>query len=167
MPISKGPDNKARISSVHQNVHDGITFVTSYEFTSASTVDILISVGANKSLHIGGNINVSAASSIAVYEGTTVSDNGTALDVYNKNRNGSDSQDPSLFHTPTITLVGTKLYGAYIPGGKGGNALGGSDGGSPRDGSELILAKSTLYLIRVTGTSIDGSVNLEFYESDF
>ena len=161
------------IQEEHRLIHDGMYFSTNYGFTSlanGANLDILIAVPANSFPHLrawaysleDGPCN------FTLYEGTTTSDDGTALTSTNNNRNSTNAPNAVWTHTPTISGVGTAiLENHYVPD-PGGGFLSGSPGTNFSDVSEeWILKPSTKYLLRLTnnsGGAIDGSVYIVHYE---
>ncbi len=110
--------------------------------------------------HLVAHVSVSAASSLSVISGPTVSGAGTSVTAYNADRNSSTAATAVVTHTPTTsggTTIATYQLGANVD-----NAF-----GSLNDtGMRLILAQNTYYEFKVT-TQADGtkvSINLEWYE---
>jgi hypothetical protein len=134
---------------VHQRIHLGQVFTFSHVFSSVAddaNADILIKVPAGIECHAicdvvgGGNFE------ILIYEGTTVSGDGTAVTVHNRNRSSAAMPDTDTFYTPTISATGTLLYSGFNPGGTKSSAV----GGDFRFDNEIIFKASTNYLIRMT-----------------
>jgi hypothetical protein len=89
-----------------------------------------------------------------LYEGTTVSANGTAAQPFNALRSSANTTESNHYHTPTVTGVGTQLLPThFIPGG-GVFGAGGAAGGPVRAGTEIDLKTSTNYLLRVTNITV-------------
>ena len=115
---------------------------------------------------------------IRMYEGPTVSADGTAVNVRNHNRaSGSDTSGATMTHTPTITDVGTELDVRYIPpapsgggGGPGGRASGRMVEGQDVEWVLGSAATETRYLWRLTnnsGGAIDFSYHFNGYEAGY
>lgn len=158
------------ISSVHEKVHDGQFFYTNHVFTgvtSSSSVDYLIKTDSNEYLHSAFEVDVGADCRTFIYEGTTVSNDGTALTAFNSNRSSSNTLSSTFFHTPTVTGVGTLIKQSYIPGTTGRRITGGGTGDSiAREGGEVILKPNETYLVRITNVSSDTIIiatNHSFY----
>jgi len=97
------------------------------------------------------------------YEGTTVSDNGTAVTACNNNRNSATTAELLIYDTPTITGDGTLLEPILIPGTKQSGALG-SEGSNEWD-----LKQDEKYMIRITNNTTGGgssnfTINIFWYE---
>ena len=162
---------KVAIAEEHWVVHEGLAFTANHKFTSvanSSSVDLLLINPAGNYPHIHvydiacgrGDVDV------LVYEDPTASANGTEITPGNPNRNSSNTPTLTMFHTPTITDVGTLLSQVWLPptatgvGQQAGIFL------SPA-GTEWILAPSKSYLIRVTnnsGATISIWERIMFYE---
>ena len=124
---------------------------------------MLLIVGASPG-HLIYIVNSGADAELQFYEGTTVSDNGTELAENNMNRLSVTVSTFSVFHSPTVSGVGTLLSNLFIPGGTGGNSLGSQFG----QGREWILDRNTNYLIRGInrgGNAQPMSVLAQWYES--
>ncbi len=157
------------IDQAHVKTHEGEMYVTGNIFSLASGAngDIIFTTGATKFIHIAAKFSSNAQGRFFMYEGPTFS-GGTAIVPINTNRISTNTAQPTLVHTPTVTAVGTLLHDDVVPGGSGGNAQGGSGGGYAR-GIEFNLKASTSYLFRFTndgnGTE-NTSTSIGFYEDD-
>lgn len=159
------------IQTEHAHLHNGEMYEASILLSEAGAIadnanaDMLIQLTTPAHTIIGAACGGDAE--VFVYENPTFSAAGTALTAYNKNRISSNTSSAVVTHTPTITVVGTKLFERFMPGGKAAVAQGISDGSY---GHERILKGGNDYLIRVTnraGTAQAISINLEFYELNF
>lgn len=145
------------LDSVHANVHAGMFYFGGHynnAVAAGANLDILIVTGANYELHFVPVVVSGGDAEFRLYEGVTVSANGTAIPPYNAKRSSSNTTDSNHYHTPTVTAVGTQLIPTnFIPGGSGVFGSGGSGGGPVRSGTEIDLKVSTNYLLRVTNIS--------------
>lgn len=158
------------IDVTHSKVHVGHLFHVSYKTPDASPIAdntslvVLLATGA-RYCHIvfGGSLGGEAEA--ALYEGATVSNNGTVLSIHNMNRaTGVMTPSATAYHTPTVSAYGIRLYNAMLPGGTGAQTR---VGGSLRSGSEWILKANTSYLAIMTnrsGTAQQASIAAEWYE---
>ena len=151
--------------------HAGKFFFTNFynaAIAAAGTIDVLVVTGATTTPHLAVMVDIGAASTLSIYEAVTASNNGTALSVYNANRQSTKVTTAAAYHTPTITGTGTTLMlNHYIAGGTTGNATGGSSSDFARV-TEFVLKASTKYLFRVTNIAAGataGSVQLGWYEN--
>jgi len=134
------------IDYAHHEIHSGSHFyIKNYmDLTNAQVFDFLaVTPDTLKWAHMLVEFNFEAEAHIQVYEGTTTSNDGTTVTPVNRNRNSSTTPTVSIYHTPTVTDVGTLIAG-YKTGS--GNKVGGEIRGS----NELILKQNTKYLIRLT-----------------
>lgn len=161
------------IDTVHERIHRGQSFLGGHLWPVASAIadnanaDLLIVTGSTP-IHMISHISAGGQSEVYYYEGVTVSANGTAADLINKNRLSSVSSGCAIYYGPTVTGTGTQLPSTLLAAGVGNN-LGGQAPAGGFDGSfdsEIILKASTKYLIRVTnraGAAIPIAVNVSFY----
>lgn len=153
------------ILTEHARIHEGKAFMAGIlddAVADAASLEILIQ--AVNAMHVIFNVSASGDCEVHRFEGTTFSATGGALTAFNKNRFSAIESGGTITSAPTLTADGTELPPGFIPGGSGGNSLGGQDGGYER---EIILASSTDYLFRMTNISglaaiINGSI--EWYE---
>jgi hypothetical protein len=137
------------ISYEHSRIHSNRAWTAFREINSlasAGTSTVLIKV-ADENPHLR-YISVDAALStkIKLFEGTTVSENGTAIPAYRSNRRAGDSDNGiKLFHTPTISNNGTQIDSWFIAGSVTSGA-----GTVNFDQEEYILKSNTNYLIQIT-----------------
>jgi hypothetical protein len=154
----------------HENEVGNMYQVGHYDAAVANTasLEILIRTGSTLSLHSVFATNVGGDSVAYLFEAPTVTVVGTTITPINNNRNSANTAEGLFYHTPTTTADGTPLNnGTFIPGGSGGNAVGGSAGSSIRDGGEIILKPNTDYLVRITnisGAAKNISLTHLFYE---
>ena len=154
------------IETEHARVHEGKAFIAGGLFLAVANngvVEILLQGGGN-SAHAVMQVAAGGNCEIHTFEDTTFSVAGGAITNFNKNRYSSVASLWTLTDTPTITADGTELPEAFLAGGSGGNANGGTSGGFAR---EIILNGGKNYLVRiknVAGIAITISANLEWYE---
>ena len=138
----------------HEKVHLGQMFTFDHYGTVASggTLNWLITCGTVLNLHVDIGVDVSGAARIYLYENPSGSA-GTALTLYNMNRDSTISCAATIAHTPTINDIGgtvALINGRYIPAGAG---VANRVGGGVRDGLEFILDAGKKYLYRVENIS--------------
>ena len=158
----------------HHEIHCG----DSYEFShiadlgNGGVLDVLIIVPNEgvtgepglqqdvKQYHFKGRVVSEFEANVQFYEDTEVSDNGTGINVYNRNRNASDYTDfLGVYHTPTVTSAGTLLETNRI-----GSAR--SSGGQATRADEWILKDNTIYLLRITNNVTTDNyidVHIDYY----
>lgn len=160
------------IDYVHEQVHVGRTFQSSYKSPEGADVadnvaiNLQITTGALRECHFVFEVNAGGDTELEFYEGVT-SSVGTAVYAHNMNRlEGTMTPECAVVHTPTVTNTGQRLHNSVLPGGTGVGS-GATPGGTARAGSEWILKKSTKYLIRATNRSAAAqpmSATLQWYE---
>ena len=157
------------ITYPHHEVHSGSTFYASYlsphgsEIANDASLDILIQNSATKGSHLFWQVGAGGNAELLFYEDTTTTNLGTALAESNMNRASVKVAGTVVTHTPTVSAAGTLLANYFLPGGSGPK----SGGGGVRQGTEWILEKSKVYLLRVTnrsGSAQMQSVVVEWYE---
>lgn len=155
------------VSHYEADVHLSRRFKSSYlqphgsELANDVAHDFLIRVGA-LSAHATVRVSVGGNCDSLLYEATTVSNNGNALDTISKNREALGTAQTITYEGPTVTGAGTLLFSWFVPGGTRGTAGGGEWGET-----EWILAPSTNYLVRITnrsGNAIQLSVSVGWSE---
>ena len=154
------------ISIPHNRVHVGDMYSASHLFidvASTANADILVKVGSNKDLHFIFSISAGAEAYVYLYEDPTITDDGTAVNIYNMNRGSSNTSDANVYFTPTIGAVGTQLCVGSLPAAFKKNDM----GGTIRQDTEWNLEEDTNYLIRVINNGAGAepiAIQLEWYE---
>lgn len=150
------------IDYAHHEIHAG----NSFSYCENNTLGVsgvrnilFVTPDTTKWCHFLWNARATAETSVALYETTTTSNNGTGVTAYNHNRNSATNTGATLTHTPTITGDGTLLCVQHFGVGQRG-------GGETRAVHEWVLKQNTKYLIRVTSEAADNDVTLmlDWYE---
>ena len=150
-PISDIP---VYIDLEQHQIHEGETYqYTQFtgSVTANNTLDFLMIVPTTavtiRCPHLVVEFVTDAQVSVFLYEAPTTTANGTALTVYNRNRNSANTPLATVYSGPTVTAVGTLLDVELAGSGQ-------KVGGESRGGLEWILKSNTKYLIRrVIGTN--------------
>lgn len=150
------------VDYAHHETHEGDHYFYCENVTlgSGAIRNILINVAnSNKWPHMVWTIRSSGEANMVLYEETTTSSDGTAVNERNHNRNSIKTSITQVFHTPTITADGTQICTEHF--GSGQNA-----GGASRGETEIILKQNTKYLLRVTSEAAanDITTRLNWYE---
>ena len=157
------------IDENHRLIHDGMFFEVQQSdaaLVNGGIVNILLDVPAGSFPHFQ-DLEISTDEgpiAFDLYEGTTVSANGVALGVANKNRNSSRTAELDLYFNPTITDDGTLLKSSQVPVASVAELF------SQKRSGEWVLAPSTLYLVRITnnsGQTASINITINFYELDY
>jgi len=131
-------------------IHEGVVFFTHdcTDLGNGESRDMLIITPVNVlSAHFRYNISSEAETSFYLYEDATTSANGTALNIWNRNRNSATTTELLFYHTPTITDDGILLQCNKVGSGK-------QVGGDFLDMDEIILKNNTKYIVRVTNDTV-------------
>lgn len=173
-----GPVNVARINgSFGLSVIDigfsqleaGDLFQVSEKFpglADTGNADILIKVLSDVNVVCTFGIVGQSRSELFLYEGVTVSADGTALTPRSRNRQRATdvSAAASFFDGPTVTDLGTELMATRAPGGERQRAVGGESDGL----AQWALKRGENYLFRLTndsGGAADYSISVGFFET--
>jgi len=158
------------ITEPHRMVHDGFMYNASGKaiaVANAANLDLFIRLPAGEIRHVTlvEFAPDDAPLDVFLYEGTTVSADGTAVNIRNHNRiSGGDPAVDLMYVGPTVTAPGTLLHQQYIPSP---GAVGGQAAGQivENEDQEWILGHPTLektYLWRVTNNS-GGAINIGYH----
>jgi hypothetical protein len=151
--------------ALHAHTHDGSSYFYTHIFTGVANDaagEILLQTTSSHAPHMRVIAVAGGAAELELFEGTTFSAAGTSGTPRNRNRFKADSAFLTATHTPTVTDAGTSIFIEEIPGGKGGNSLGGSG-----TLDEVVFKTSENYLLRTTnrsGVAQDLSFVLFWYE---
>jgi hypothetical protein len=179
--VRTGRDNQAKIDSIlhglpmidalHSKTHEGIAYEISADFpnvAAGASALVLIRTGNRHAAHLRPTFFSEGAAHMYLFEGTTVSADGTSKAVINKNRAWGGPANLTAFTGPTVTGDGTKLteFPVYSATGPGQTSSGGSAGTF----EEWVLKNDTNYLVRITNNhpsdAKDLFLNLTFYEQE-
>ena len=161
------------IDALHRHTHDGFVHHLSGKVTGMIDTDV-----DNFLLVPGGaphfqRFRIAASRGdidIQVYEGTTVSANGSEVGSNNTNRFSSNVAATKLYSGPTITDDGTLIHTTWMPPTATGTGQSASGLVGETNGEEWILSPANNYLIRITnnsGATIAYSYEMLWYELDY
>lgn len=156
------------VTEAHYAINNGIGFMVGDIFEGIANDGEavgLIQVGDNE-IHAFLNVASQGDFYVRMYEAPTVTAVGTALTIFNKNRESVIVSGVTVTHTPTVSANGTELPPAFIHGGTGGNAQGGQ---GDNFSSEIVLARNKNYLFKLINKSGGAATmmgRLEWYEPD-
>lgn len=160
-----GSDRPAPVLDVnHLRLHEGRAYYT-YKVVDSLAVnghlDIALAFPAGILPHAVFNYQCGGDSRFYVYENPTTS-GGTAQTIHRRNRNLNTTSTGVAVYNPTVTSLGTEIFGEIITSGQGGTGAGG--GGYTY---EYVLAPLTTYLFRLTNTNSQAHIAellIEWYE---
>lgn len=144
-------------SQLHQGTMFTVTNVTAVGGSGNESWQILTPSGTLM-LHMEFNIESEAEAEFELYEGSSVSANGTAITPINRNRLSIVSPETKLWATPTIKTLGTLIDVHHWGSGKG-------VGGGETSMNEWLLKPSTIYIVRLTNLTV--SSNIISFEADW
>ena len=117
---------------IHDRVHQGTVFTANHINLAAINnefIDMLVRVPANWSAHLRWQGSVSGDALGTMFNGPTVTDDGTPITPINFNGFSTLTPKVLIFHTPTVADPGAPvLENIYIPGGAHGQSHGGQGG---------------------------------------
>lgn len=166
--IDKSTRAITSIDYAHHEIHSGVHYHVSYcdnDVDSGQTAELLIvTPNTTKWAHLKFTVTFILVTSVAVFEDTTTSADGTGLTEWNSNRNAGFPVATSVVtHTPTVTVTGNAIYNSY-----GGISTGlfTREGGESRNDNEFILKQNTKYLFNATSLTNDNIIcwQLDWYE---
>lgn len=145
----------------HSKIHEGEHF-NYREFHEIQTLGVLehlvITPNTTERIHMVISVGTTASNlTVELFEGATVSANGTLENTRNRNRNFSDTPSALIYEGPTVTTTGDAILRQVV----------GSDEGKTsalsRDNEELVFKQNTIYLLRITERDTSETVaNLDF-----
>lgn len=153
------------IDAIHAAIHKGLMYqsdVVNETLGDPGNLDVLVRVPAGKAAHLRSQASVGGNCRLFMYQGPTVTDDGTAVARHNRNLFSSNESNTLVFSGPTTSALGTLLPDGIIPGGIKGAGSGAQAGSF----EEWVLPPGD-YLVRLT--NISGgvqpvSIALDWYE---
>jgi len=138
------------ITYEHHEVHSGSAYFTGnyVDLSNGQVYDILfVTPNTTSYAHMIFEIATEAEAMFQYYEGVTTSADGTALNMFCRNRQKDNTPAVTFYHTPTVTATGTLIGQGIFGSGK-------SAGGQIRDSNEFVLKPNTKYMLRVTNNTV-------------
>ena len=155
------------LSVVHHEVHEGEFFSVAYKAADGAPLAdngtiILAMRSATRYLHMQAFAACGGDAEVEFFTGSTIDADGTLMTPSNHKLSGGAST-VTVRRDPTIGAAGTLRDNFLMPGGTGGNSIGG-DGGQ-RD--EWDISLNTWVFVRLTnraGNAQPASVKVTWYE---
>jgi len=150
---------RTTIGEDHRMIHDGAAF-TFIDYTASlangASRDILLVIPAGCYPHfrkLEATVSDGPVSAL-LYEDVTTSADGTPITtgMYNNNRASTNVSKCSIYHTPTVTDLGTMLHQHHVFS-SGAPGVANAAGVLNDVENEIILKAGTKYLLRLTNTS--------------
>ena len=158
------------IGIVHHKAHEGELFSVSYKAPDgvplADNATIVLAIRpSTKYLHFQAFCALGGDAELEFYSGSTVTADGTLMMPNNHNiaLQATHLSDAVVRLDPTVTVVGALRDNFLVPGGTGGNSIGGD--GNQRD--EWIIPPAIWAFVRLTnraGNAQPASLKCVWYE---
>lgn len=156
------------IDHTHAEIHEGNYYTANHFFQAVANngyADLHMITGSTKIIHLVAVIQSEAKSYVNFYRGTTYTNNGTSVTIFNNNENSTNTAQPDVYYTPTVSATGVLLFQDFVVASTGQNPL----GGRLSSRNEWILKPDTDYLVRVqnvggSGVTSDITLSFDFYE---
>lgn len=148
----------------HLRLHEGRAYYTYYIEPSLAVnanLDIAVAFPAGVAPHAVFNYQCGGDSRFYIYEAPTTS-GGTSLTIHRRNRSLVTTSSGVAVYNPTVSALGTEIFGEIITSGQGGTGAGG--GGYTY---EYVLKPLTTYLFRLTNINAQAHIAellIEWYE---
>lgn len=148
----------------HLRLHEGRAYYTYYinpALSVGGNLDIALAFPAGILAHAVFNYQCGGDSRFYVYESPTTS-GGTPLTIHRRNRSLATTSTGAAVYEPTVSALGTEIFGEIITSGQGGTGAGG--GGYTY---EYVLKPLTTYLFRLTNINAQPHIAellIEWYE---
>ena len=146
----------------HHEIHSGSHFyICGHQaMSNGEVVDFtVVTPNTTEWAHMTFSIEGTGAISLEIHEGATVDVAGTAVSVFNNNRNSANTTSLTVREGDTFTGEGTLIYAQQV----GANKVAGS---VQRD-REIVLDQNNTYIFRITNeTALANELNYcaEWYE---
>jgi len=130
----------------HLKIHTGDHYYYKNHvlLNNAETLNLLVIGGVEEiKAHMTWLLTATAEFSLNIYENNVITNNGTSIDYFNRNRAYNDTNNLLLFSNPNISSLGTNIYSARI--GQG-NKIGGDN----RALNEIVLCFECNYIFEIT-----------------
>ena len=168
--VLDGRDSARRmIEYAHDAVHYD-NFITANDYdpsamlVDGSTRNYLIKVPSEFELHSVIRVEAGGACDVSIYEGSVVTNDGTAI-LHARNNRYSNKNILTTYLNPTISDNGTLFFRFRLFGTSSGSANQ-QLGGETRNGQEWVLKPNTNYVVSITSNAGNNKVGIihDYYE---
>ena len=167
--IDASTNSLQTIDYAHHEIHSGSHYKAGFGsitqiLDTDDTIELLfVTPDTTEYGHWTLTAQATAFAKIELFEDATAT-GGTAVTRWNRNRNSDNESSILAYHTPSVTVDGTKFSTKFI----GGTGFKSDIGGETRGSSEIILKRNTKYLIRGTALADDMSIQIggDWYEHE-
>ena len=145
------------VDHITSEVHDGHSFRCGQLLTTvssgASRLILMKIPNVSTYVHWGSEDTSNVACQFSLYEGSTYKgvSKGTTVTAYNNNRCCSHVATVSVYHTPTISSLGTAIMQKQWGSGK-------TEGGTTGTAAEIILKNNTNYIFKIINKASPGTL---------
>lgn len=147
------------IDTIHHEVHEGEFWIAENLQTGKTAFDWLLTVPANKSVHLAWEIIASGAATVTIYRGAAATASANAVLGINSDHSVSESPLLAICHTPTAITTGSDVVGLALL------ASGNRAGSEERGTIERILKPGSKYLFRFAASpACDVLIRWKWYE---
>jgi len=141
----------------HAGSHYFIKNWLNVEGNGTVTYFMFITPDSTKQVHARAKITAESEFTVEIFEGGTVSDNGTLTEGVNNLRDSTNTSDLTAYFAPTVTEAGTLIWATKIGSGRNNTGV------APEFGYEIIAKRNTIYLFKIT----KNSTGTHYFDSDF
>lgn len=151
------------VDYAHKEIHSGSSFMvdTNADIPSGDTiVMMLVTPNTTRWAHMYYVVETEGEADFTLWEGSDTIASGTALPVYNRNRNFSTVSTVFAYQQPVVKTFGTRLRRVFLGSGR-------NTGSGDRGVQEIVLKSNTMYLFVVenkAGTGNRVSMRVNWYE---
>jgi len=169
-PVEVDPDiGGLLVTPIERNlVGDGVVFSCFHTFgavPAATSRWLHVKVPASYVAHMRFRFMAEAKIDYYVYENPTLTGDGTALTEFDMNRTTSNASNVDVFHTPTVSAVGTMIDNGML----GSSGFLTDTGGSISPMRDWIFKESESYLVGANNNDAaakDIVIQLSWYEEE-
>ena len=159
--IDASTNSLQTVSYAHHEMHEGNHYFVKkwLDVTGSGTVTYFMFITPNttEDIHAKAKLFAEAEFTVEIYEGGTVSANGTPVTGVNNNRNSTNTASLTAYANPTVTTDGTLIWSSKMGSGRA------STGVSPEFGYEIIAQRNQTYLFKIT----KDSTGTHWFDVDF
>ena len=142
----------------HHETHEGDHYFikTQADVAAVTTYFMFVTPDTTTEIHARSSIATEGEFIVEIFEGGTVSDNGTPITAMNNLRSSANVAELLNYGGPTVTTDGTLIWSARVGSGKDATV-------SDAQGYEIIAKRNEIYLFKLTKV---GATTL-WIDSDF
>ena len=157
-----------QIEEPHAHIHEGVYFTCPDFATNIQIVSPkywrIAAPNTSRRIHFIATISASAGCRIEFFEAPNINAAGTALSIFNNDRNSPNVATALAFKDTTVNSDGALIDVSKL----GGNTVQTKIGGNSRTNIEFILKQNTSYTIKVTADAdgLTAALEMQWYEEE-